>query len=250
MAIDADIQALIAKFEKIEHMTMNLYPEVVGGSLTDSDSVMAEVVETASARPSRLKALISRHDDARIQFFAIAPNAKVHPDYIPFQAGLKPSEYEEAADRLKISCATALAFLRTLASRISPAEKDKMDSLRNQIAPLETHDPNLFKHLMLAVDEYESAHFLASALLAGKSVVYVLNHLQGENEEEKVNYLVKRGLVREQLKDKMLRAARRARNYFSHDMSAFAEPSDALNSISDAVDFSLKLKSAVGSQSK
>jgi hypothetical protein len=125
-----------------------------------------------------------------------------------------------------------------------------MDSLRDQTAPLETHDPNLFKHLTLAVDEYESAHFLASALLAGKSGVYVLNHLQGNDDEEKVDYLVKSALVKEQLKDKMLRAARKARNYFSHDMSAFAGPSDALDSISGAVDFSLKLKSAVKSRSK
>jgi hypothetical protein len=46
----------------------------------------------------------------------------------------------------------------------------------------------------------------------------------------------------EQLKDKMLRAAPKARNYFSHDLFAFAEPSDALDSIGDAVDFSLKLQ--------
>ena len=142
---------------------------------------------------------------------------------------------------------TALAFLRTLTSRIPARERDKVNSLRDQISPLESLDANLFKHLILAVEEYENAHFLASALLAGKSVVYVLSRLPGTSDEEKVNNLVKSGTVKQQLKDKSLNAARKARNYFSHDMSAFAEPSDALNSVSDAVDFSLRWKSTVKS---
>jgi hypothetical protein len=103
---------------------------------------------------------------------------------------------------------------------------------------------------MLGVEEYENAHFQASALLAGKSIVCVLSCLEGTTDEEKVRYLVKSGLVKEQLKDTFLRAARKARNYFSHDMSAFAEPSDALSLISDAVDFSLKWKSTISSQNR
>jgi len=245
MALDADVQALIAKFEKIEHMAANLYPEVGAG--LPVEPAVEEAVESLSGRTYRLQALVSSYENARIQFLTIAPNAKIRPEYMECRGGLQASEYVQIADRLKISCATALAFLRTLASRIPPIERDKMNALREQIAPLEDFNANLFKHLMLAVEEYESAHFLASALLAGKSVVYVLSCLQGATDEEKVSYLVKSGLVKDQLKDNFLRAARKARNYFSHDMSAFAEPSDALNSISDAVDFSMKWKSTVKS---
>jgi hypothetical protein len=245
MPLDADVEALIAKYEKLDDMLVKLYPEAVPGLIVDSTMEMA--METLSERPSRLQTLVSSYEMARIQFSMIAPDAKIQPEYIECRGGSQPSEYVQIADRLKISCATALAFLRTLTSRIPARERDKVNSLRDQISPLESFDANLFKHLILAVEEYENAHFLASALLAGKSVVYVLSRLPGTSDEEKVNNLVKSGAVKQQLKDKSLNAARRARNYFSHDMSAFAEPSDALNSISDAVDFSLKWKSTVKS---
>jgi hypothetical protein len=244
MALDADIQALAAKFEKIECMVAELFPKGLSGLFVDP---MDEIMEQNSGRPSRVKSLVSSYDNARVQFLNIAPQAKITPDYIGCQVGLKVPEYVDILDRLKINCATAVAFLQALASRIPPIERDKLNSMRDQMTPLENYNPHLFKHLMLAVDEYENGHFPASALLAGKSVVYVLNCLQGATDEEKVDYLVKSGLLEEKLKDKSLKAARKARNYFSHDISAFAEPSDALNSISEAVDLSLKWKSTVKS---
>lgn len=237
LATNADIQALIARFGKIGYMIAQLYPTEETGDI----SAISEVMKLASGRESRLRTLVQSYQVAISQFATVAPDAKVAPDYIDIPSDLPSSGYVEIADRLRICCDMALAFLQSLASRIPANERKQLDLLRRQIAPVETSDRDLFKHVCSAMDEYENAHFLAAALLAGKCIVYALDKVPGKNDNERTEHLVKAGLLNEDLKKRFLRGARDARNYFSHKISASAEPSDALNVISDAVSISSKL---------
>ena len=67
MPLDADVEALIAKYEKLDDMLVKLYPEAVPGLIVDS--TMETAMETLSERPSRLQTLVSSYETARFQFF-------------------------------------------------------------------------------------------------------------------------------------------------------------------------------------
>jgi hypothetical protein len=92
-----------------------------------------------------------------------------------------------------------------------------------------------------AISEYEGAHYLASALLAGKSVVYAWEQFPGKTSEEKATNLVKAKLLKEDLKGQSLRAEKKARDYFTHDISAIPQPQEALALVAEACNLSMAL---------
>ncbi len=150
-----------------------------------------------------------------------------------------------------MECATAVGFLETLLSPIPTADKDKLESRRSEVNLLESFDGHLFTHVNGAISEYESAHYLASALLAGKSVVHAWEQFPGKSSEEKVGKLLQAKLLKEDLKGQFLRAEKKARDYFTHDISAIPQPQEALSVVVDACNLSLilmKLKSSAPPQ--
>jgi len=194
---------------------------------------------------ARIEALIDSYWSAFNTFQIVIREAKVKPDHV---SSLTPKDgamaHFVALDKIRINCDTALAYLEQLVSRIPSKEKDELNSLKGQLAPLEVFDAKLFAHLNSAIEEYEEAHYLASALLAGKAIVYVLEQLPGETDEDKASALVKSSLLDEKIKPNFLKGARRARVHFTHDISAIPLPQDALGLVSDACDLSLKLMKA------
>lgn len=143
--------------------------------------------------------------------------------------------------QLSVECATAIGFLEALVSPIPTADKDKLDSLRHEITSLEGFNGNLFTHVSGAISEYEGAHYLASALLAGKSVIYAWEQFPGKTSEEKASKLLQAKLLKEDLKGQFLRAEKKARNYFTHDISAIPQPQEALVLVADACNLSMVL---------
>lgn len=143
--------------------------------------------------------------------------------------------------QLSVECATATGYLETLSSPISTAEKDKLESLRHQIASLENFNGHLHTHVNAAISEYEGAHYLASALLAGKSILYAWEQFPGKTSEEKAGNLIQAKLLKEDLKGQSLKAEKKARNYFMHDISAIPQPQEALALAAEACNFSMIL---------
>lgn len=237
MTTDADIQALACTFRLIGNKA-------------------AERIKSISESPFgvdgtdwlRIKALLESYQTAFFNFKSVASSAKVTPDYFglgqlpEWRKNDDPSAYVALLDKITINCETALGYLGAITSPISADDKDRLNSLRQQIEPLERFNENLFKHVTTTIEEYEKGHYLASALLAGKIVVYVLEQLLGETDEDKANELVKSNLLDEKIKPNFLKGARRARGYFTHDIAAIPLPQDALSLVSDACDLSLKLK--------
>jgi hypothetical protein len=149
-------------------------------------------------------------------------------------------QLKKAVVKLIINCESAVGYLERVGSPIPKEVIDRLEAQRGQIVPVEVFDINLFKHLSKAIDEHESGHYLAAAMVAGKAATYINGRLDGTSEEEKVENLIRKGLVDPKLKESFLRASRKTRNFYSHDLSAVPEPQEALSAVSDAVDLAIK----------
>jgi len=230
----ADIQALAARFASIGRRSSLLSERL-------KKQVPYAVDEISF---TEIQMLSKTYRGARYDFQKIAPKARISLDRIRINEidTNHDSEFPPFLEQIAINCETALGYLKELAGpSLSVEDKDKLDSLRRQIADLEGFNENLFKHVTKAIEEYEHGHHLASALLAGKATVYVLEQLEGKDDESKADSLVKLGLLDTRMKPDFLKGARKARNYFTHDLSAIAESHDAIGMIGDACDLSLKL---------
>ena len=75
---------------------------------------------------------------------------------------------------------------------------------------LESFNGHLFTHVTGAISEYEGAHYLASALLAGKAIMYVWEQFPGKTNEEKVGLLLKANLIKQSLKEQFLKAEKKS----------------------------------------
>lgn len=182
------------------------------------------------------KGLVDSYELGRNMFATVSTDISLA--YLQHRPG---DQHIGLLQQLSVECATAIGFLEALASPIPIADKDKLDSLRHEITSLEGFNGNLFAHVSGAISEYEGAHYLASALLAGKSVIYAWEQFPGKTSEEKASKLLQAKLIKEDLKGQFLRAEKKARNYFTHDISAIPQPQEALVLVADACNLSMAL---------
>ncbi len=229
----AETSGLVAKFATVEKLALNLIQEITKEQYSLSKQRNAE----------RLNALVESYQSAWRDFTKFFPQSKVTIDYV---SGYDVKEYDYDShkrmallDRLIVNCETATERLKQAMIMIPVEERDKLDSLRKALGSIEINQLVL-RHLLKAIDEYEASHYFAATLLAGKASVFILEQLGGTTDEEKVQRLIVAGLVNKDLKDRFLKSARRARNYFTHDISAIPEPVDALGLVSDACDLAIK----------
>jgi hypothetical protein len=227
MTDEARINSLIARFREIK------------GRADDLLERAAQPITAFYRQPNgQSKALAESYETARSMFVMVSKGESISA-FLQYDK----SVYDVAQlQKLSIECAAAIGFLETLRSPIPTSDKDRLDSLQEQISSLETFNEKLHKHVSKAIEEYVKGHYLAAALLAGKATVYVLEQLPGKTDEEKADELVRSHLLNDQMKPHFLRGARRARSYFTHDITAIPEPQDAISLVSDACDLSLKLK--------
>lgn len=230
MTDEARINSLIARFREIKGRADGLLERA------------AQPLTMLYRQPNgQSKALAESYETARNMFAMISKGESI-PAFLQYDE----SVYDAAQlQKLSIECAAAIGFLETLRSSIPSADKDKLDSLREGIASLETFNEDLFKHVNGAIGEYEKGHYLASALLAGKSIVCTWEQFPGQGSEGKASNLVKSGLLKKDLMEQFLKGEKKARNYFTHDISAIPQPQEALALVTDACNLSiilLKLK--------
>jgi len=99
-------------------------------------------------------------------------------------------------------------------------------------------DPAYEKNLNQAINEYEKEDYLASALIAARVIIYILSKIEGKTDEEKIRFLQDRNIIekdREDVKEFIIKASKKARNFFSHDIKIFADPSDTIGLLGDGV---------------
>ena len=222
MNSEAKINSLIRRFNEIRNMTTDVL-----STATSVDPYQLSV---------QTKALVESYEMGR-QMFGSVPTDIVLT-YLQYSPG---GPNVGLLQQLSVECATAIGYLETLSSPIPTADKDRLESLRHEITSLEAFNGHLFTHVSGAISEYEEAHYLASALLAGKSVIYAWEQFPGEASEEKASKLFQAKLIKEDLKGQFLRAEKKARNYFTHDISAIPQPQEALALVADACNLSMIL---------
>lgn len=157
---------------------------------------------------------------------------------------LRIADYKRIEDQLVVGLATIIGGLESmLKHRLSKQEQKELEELRKDIDEIE--ETGVRSHLLQAVDEYTSGHFLATVLIAGKVVIFTLEQMKkvlgADNEREAAEKLTERLRLDKNKEDgkriieSILKASRHARNFFTHDISAVPSASEALSLLSDAV---------------
>ena len=126
---------------------------------------------------------------------------------------------------------------------IEPELVDKLGSLREELEKLESEglDVMVVKNLKEAIMEAEHGHRLASAMIASRIIRNLIDRLEGEKDEDKVDYLVRVGAVPRDRKDmqrQILTAMRLSRNFLAHRVDIFPETSDVLTLLGGAFNLS------------
>jgi len=188
----------------------------------------------------RIKGVIRSYEEARARFARLAvPEAPTLAYIEEAEAGKFPIRLLE---RMKHECEMAITFLESLLYELTPDEVDKLNSLRNELNSIKALDPGIHLHLENALMEYENRHYLSVTILSGKVIVYVLEQIRGKSYEEKLKELKSRNILPEYLEVDFLNAAKRARNYYTHNIDTSPAASDALDMLARSFQFANMLK--------
>ena len=186
-----------------------------------------------------LNSLIEEFKDAKIHFDRIRHKQN-------FGVYLRNIETSRGASEIAISreieveCDKAIGILENIATPLPKDELDKLSALREELEKLSEllQDIHYERNLKEAINEYEKGDYLASALISSRVIIYALNQIHGKSDEEKVKFLREKGIIEKERKDvheSIIKANRKARNFFSHDIRVFPTPSEALSLLSDAI---------------
>jgi len=225
-------------------------PEVAGvlsqfKSIKKHASLLRQFIRRDLADDEVLKSLVEEFKDAKAHFERIRYERRIgiiSLRSIEMHRDMWVTEQEALAllREIDIECDKAIGVLGNIATALSRDELDKLSSLVEELEKLSEvlPDINYERNLSEAIDEYEKGEYLASALISSRVIIYTLNQIPGQSDEEKVKFLREKGIIEKDRKDvheSIIKASRRARNFFSHDIKVFPTPSEALSLLGDAI---------------
>jgi len=154
-----------------------------------------------------------------------------HP-FIPIPPPKNLEGCIEELSQIKISCEEIIGILE---SQISPLPKNKfleLHALKKELEGIANQvEKKYFKNIEEAIKECEQGSFLGSVLISSRIVINILEQFRGNNITEKIQDLKSKGLVTEKgeiSNDYILKADKKARNYYSHDLNALPSGSEAI----------------------
>ncbi|HEC93192.1 MAG TPA: hypothetical protein ENI51_09405 [Candidatus Atribacteria bacterium] len=224
-------------------------PEVAGvlsqfKSIKKHASLLRQfIIRRGLADDEGLKSLVEEFKDAKAHFERIRYERKIgiiSLRSIKMPRDMWVGEQKALLSEIDIECDKAIGVLGNIATALSKDELDKLSSLVEELEKLSEvlPDINYERNLSEAIDEYEKGDYLASALISRRVIIYALNQIPGQSDEEKVKFLREKGIIAKDRKDvheSIIKASRRARNFFSHDIKVFPTPSEALSLLGDAI---------------
>jgi len=230
----SDIEGLRRQFERIQRFASATHSEV-------EKDYSKKILLHATLSPnieSRTEAIIEEYESAWIQFQDIRGDKSrltlEHvscPPYVDYHDSIK------LLTKIEIECEKAIGFLEKMQlPKLTSEQIDKLGSLRQELEQIE--ETNFERNLSVAIDEYERGDWLASALISSRVVAYCLSKIPGKDDEEKVKFLVEKGIVGKDRKDEkklIMKSSRFARNFLSHDIGNFPSPEEALSLLSESV---------------
>lgn len=193
-------------------------------------------------REKETNSVLTEYEDARNSFAAIArkENVDAHLRKILLAPKWDSDNNKALLREIHIECEKGIEVMQSIVVLIPKEELDKLNSLREQLEKLtgELDDINYEKNVTKAIDEYVAGHTLASALVSSRVIIYALDKIPGKDAEDKVKFLDEKKIIDKKGKDPsefILKANKKARNFFSHDIKAFPDPSDAHSLLGDAI---------------
>ena len=226
--MEPEVAGVLSQFKSIKKHASLLRQFIIRMDLADDEG---------------LKSLVEEFKDAKAHFERIRYERKIgiislRSIEMPRYMGV--SEQEALLREIDIECDKAIGVLGNIATALSKDELDKLSSLVEELEKLSEvlPDINYERNLSEAIDEYEKGDYLASALISSRVIIYTLNQIPGQSDEEKVKFLREKGIIEKDRKDvheSIIKASRRARNFFSHDIKVFPTPSEALSLLGDAI---------------
>lgn len=152
------------------------------------------------------------------------------------------AEAKGVLTQICIECDRAIGILNASILPISSEDMDRLGKLRKELSEVGASlDINYEKNLTEAILEQEKGHFLASALITARVINYTLDQTEGKTIDEKIKNLRDKGIIKKVEKGKtdeeefIIKANRKARNIFSHDMKIFVNPSESLSMLGDCI---------------
>lgn len=146
-----------------------------------------------------------------------------------------------ALSNVMIKCDSATGFLSTFIAPISPGDFDSLNKLRNELANVvEALDDYYEKNIIEAISEQENGHFLASALIAARVINWIFDQIDGQSLENKIHYLRQKEILKgdkgkTEEEEFIIKANKKARNIFSHNIKVFANPSESISLLGDCI---------------
>jgi hypothetical protein len=140
-----------------------------------------------------------------------------------------------------IKCDSTTGFLSTVIAPISPGDIDRLDKLRKELTNIaETLDEYYKKNIIEAISEQENGHFLASALIAARVINWIFDQINGQSLENKIQYLRQKEILKGDKgksgeEEFIIKANKKARNIFSHNIKVFANPSESISLLGDCI---------------
>jgi len=144
--------------------------------------------------------------------------------------------------RIITRCDGVLGALETLLKpQVPPKTLNVLRGLRGELDRLIGGglNGNIHRNLLEAISECEEGHYLASAMIASRAIIYIIEQIGGnKTTKEIVKTLVDAGLIPRDRKDEqrdLLMAVRTARNFLSHRVDIYPGPGDALTLLGASV---------------
>jgi hypothetical protein len=211
----------------------------------------SDVLGNINAKIIEASNIVKEYDEARISartFLKVRNLAAIN-----LEPKSSEGQIRGALRRVITRCDSVVGMISNSISPISSEDVEKLRSLREQLRKIslstELAEVELFvRNIEEAMSEYERGGFLASVLITSRVIIYLLDQLEGETDREKVKLLIDKGIIpkkREDISASTVKACHKARNYFSHDIKIFPQPSDAIAILGDYMNllqFLLQLK--------
>jgi hypothetical protein len=259
----ARTKGLIAGFQSIRKRSEEVLNEIniISGALVENASrgsfherqTKEELTLISSTKENQARLIVEEFNKFAL-ILSTTIETKLDESFltIPFKLGEAP------LSTVIIKCSFAIGLLEDSISPITTEQKNKVRDLRDLLEKLspEINDPILEGNISAAMDEYEAGHSLASWLISGRVVNYLIEQIPTEDKNnkdrtaERIKYLKKAGIIEDNdrdTKELLIKAARESRQVGSHEISI--SPSlvaDAQSLLSDSIRIlegvSIKLK--------
>jgi hypothetical protein len=213
-------------------------PEI-RGALSQFKAIK-EFAQLANVDTERARGLIEEYAEAKNQFEKIGEQMKLKADLRGIYKYNLNQRKDTILQSIVIQCQKAIGVLEAIVIPLPRADADRLSSIREELGKVSGKMGDIYfeKNLEEAMKEYEQRCFLASALIAGRVIIYASDQIPGKAIKEKLENLQRIGLIekgRSDLEEAILKADKKARNFFSHDIKIMPTASDALSLLGDAV---------------